>query len=84
MREVFARQIYGESWREWIGPVSVATLHRFRERARHLDVIFDYIDGSKRGFCKEQSVAQIRASLPKPLSDPTFRNPETVRILMLS
>ncbi len=35
--------------------------------ARHFDVTFPDIDGAKRGFRREQSVMQLRNSLPKLL-----------------
>jgi hypothetical protein len=41
--------------------------------ARHFDVTFLDIDGGKRGFRKEQSVMQIRNSLPKLLPGLTER-----------
>src|ERR1700730_12445191 len=41
--------------------------------ARHFDVTFLDIDGGKRGFRKEQSVAQLRNSLPKLLPGLTER-----------
>ena len=41
--------------------------------ARHFDVTFLDIDGAKRGFRKEQSIAQIRNSLPKLLPGLTER-----------
>jgi hypothetical protein len=41
--------------------------------ARHFDVTFLDIDGAKRGFRKEQSVMQVRNSLPKLLPGLTER-----------
>jgi hypothetical protein len=41
--------------------------------ARHFDVTFLDIDGAKRGFRKEQSVIQLRNSLPKLLPGLTER-----------
>src|ERR1700722_10937093 len=41
--------------------------------ARHFDVTFLDIDGGKRGFRKEQSLTQLRNSLPKLLPGLTER-----------
>ena len=41
--------------------------------ARHFDVTFLDIDGAKRGFRKQQSVAQLCNSLPKLLPGLTER-----------
>src|ERR1700735_4864328 len=48
--------------------------------ARHFDVTFLDIDGAKRGFRKEQSVMQLRNSLPKLLPGLTeYRNSLVIR-----